>query len=92
MELPNDLVLLISAGIGFLVTNGLKALFPNLDISGVAAKVTAAVVTSVVALASWGLTFVPEQYRQVVSSIFTLIIVVLSAFGIHYSLKAQARG
>ena len=91
MELPNDLVLLLSAGIGFLVTNGLKALFPNLDISGVTAQVTAAVVTAVVVLANWGLSFIPEQYRPVVTSVFTLIVVVLSAFGIHYSLKAQKK-
>lgn len=89
-ELPNELVLLLSAGIGFLVTNGLKSLFPNLDISGTAAKITAAVVTCVVALANQGLALVPVEYQQIVTTVFTLIVVVLGAFGVHYSMKKMS--
>lgn len=88
-ELPNEIVVLIAAGIGFLVTNGLKALFPGVDISGVSAKVTAAAVTAVVALANWGLSFLPVEYREPAAAAFALIIAILSAYGIHYSLKAQ---
>jgi len=92
MELPNELVLLITAGVGFLVTNGLKALFPSLDISGVSAKLTAAAVTSVLVLINWGLSFVPVEFQQPVAAAFGLIVAVLTAYGIHYSLKSQAKG
>jgi predicted RND superfamily exporter protein len=88
MELPNELVVLISAGVGFLVTNGLKALFPAWDISGVSAKITAALVTCVVALGNQALAFVPAEYQQVVVTLFALIISILGAYGIHFTLKA----
>jgi ABC-type Na+ efflux pump permease subunit len=91
ITLPNEIVVLLAAGIGFLVTNGLKSLFPNWDISGSAAQITAAFVTVVVALANQGLALVPVQYQQVVLTVFTLIVTVLGAFGIHYSLKARAK-
>jgi ABC-type Na+ efflux pump permease subunit len=91
ITLPNEIVVLLAAGIGFLVTNGLKSLFPTWDISGSAAQITAAFVTVVVALANQGLALVPVQYQQVVLTVFTLIITVLGAFGIHYSFKSRAK-
>jgi hypothetical protein len=91
ITLPNEIVILISAGIGFLVTNGLKSLFPAWNISGVAAQITVALVTCVVALANQGLAFVPAQYQQVVVTAFTLIISILGAYGVHYSTN-RSRG
>lgn len=90
--LPVEIVTALSAVIGFLVTNGLKALFPSWDISGVAAKVTAALVTCVVALANQALLLVPEQYRPVVLTVFTLIIAILGAYGIHFTVKGSRVG
>ena len=87
ITLPNEIVILISAGIGFLVTNGLKSLFPNWDISGTAAQITVALVTCVVALANQGLAFIPPQYHQIVVTVFTLLVSILGAYGVHYSLK-----
>ena len=92
IELPQEIVLLITAGIAFLVTNGLKSLFPNWDISGAAAKITAAIVTCVIALVNQGLVYVPATYQPIVLTIFTLIVAVLGAYGIHYSLKPKAMG
>lgn len=89
ITLPNEIVVLIAAGIGFIVTNGLKSLFPKWDISGASAQVTAALVTCVVSLANMGLALIPEQYRPIAATIFTLLISVLGAFGIHYSLKSR---
>jgi len=89
MNLPNEIVVLIAAGIGFLVTNGLKSLFPKWDISGAASQITAALVTCVVALGNQLLAFVPAQYQQVVVTVFALIVSVLGAFGMHYTLKQQ---
>ena len=92
IELPQEIVLLITAGIAFLVTNGLKSLFPNWDISGAAAKITAAIVTCVIALVNQGLVYVPATYQPIVLTIFTLIVAVLGAYGIHYSLKPKVMG
>ena len=89
ITLPEELVLLIAAGVGFLVTNGLKALLPNIDISGTAAKITAALVTSVVALSNQGLALIPAQYQPIAVTLFSLVIAVLGAYGIHYSLKSR---
>lgn len=89
VELPSELVVLISAGVAFLVTNGLKALFPSWDISGVSAKITAALVTCVVALANQGLALVPAEFQQVVVTVFALIISILGAYGIHFTIKAS---
>ena len=92
VTLPNEIVLLLSAGIGFLVTNGLKSLFPSWNISGTASQITAALVTCLVALGNQGLALVPAQYQQVVLTVFTLIVSVLGAYGIHYSLKSKPQG
>ena len=89
ITLPNEIVIIISTGIGFLVTNGLKSLFPNWDIQGTAAQITVALVTCVVALVNQGLTFIPAQYSQIVVTLFTLIISILGAYGVHYSLNKQ---
>ena len=89
ITLPNEIVILISAGIGFLVTNGLKSLFPKWDISGAAAQITVALVTCVVALANQSLAFIPTQYHQIVVTVFTLLVSILGAYGVHYSLNKQ---
>jgi len=93
MQLPNEIVLLLSAGIGYLVTNGLKGLFPKWEISGSAAQITAALVTCMVALANQGLALVPPEYQQITLTVFTLIVSVLGAFGVHYAVaKFSAKG
>ena len=88
MELPQEITLLLAALIGFVVTNGLKALFPAWDITGVAAKITAALVTCAIALSEQGLAMVPAEYHTVVISIFALIVSVLGAYGIHFTIKS----
>lgn len=91
LEIPQEIVLLLFAVFGFLVTNGLKALFPAWDITGAAAKITAAIVTCIIALANMALALVPPEYKPVAVSIFTLVISVLGAYGIHYSMKAMKK-
>ncbi len=89
LELTQALVLVLTAIAGFLVTNGLKALFPKADISGVAARVTAGVVTSVIALINFGLSYVPAQFHDPVLALFGLIVSILGAAGIHYTIKTR---
>jgi len=87
MTVPEDIVVLLAAGIGFLVTNGLKSLFPNWDMSKATQQITAALVACVVALANQGLGYVPVEYQQIVLTVFTLVVSILGVFGVHYSLK-----
>ena len=91
LELSDALVLLLTAGIGFLVTNGLKSFLPGADISGVSAKVTAGIVTAFVALVNFGLGFVPVQYHEAVMAVFAVIVSILEAYGIHYSIRSAAK-
>jgi hypothetical protein len=90
MVLTPDLQLLIAAGIGFLVTAGLKDLSAWLgkDFSSLASAITGALVTMAVALANSLLALVPAQYQQAVALTMSLLVAVLSAFGIHGSLKS----
>lgn len=92
MVLPNEIVLLLEFGIGLLVTNGLKSLFPNVDISGSSAKVTAALVMICVTLSNQLLAFVPAQFQPVASTLFGLIVAILGAYGLHYTLKSRNSG
>lgn len=89
---PNEIQLLLAAGVGFLVTNGLKSLSQLLgkDISGWAAAITASVVTGIVAFANSLLSAVPAANQETVVILFTLLVSILGAFGAHYSLKAKA--
>ncbi len=89
ITIPQELVLVIAAGIGYLVTNGLKSLFPNANIQGTASQITAAVVTTVVALGNQLLLFVPAPYQPAVLAGFTLVLAILGAYGIHYSVKSR---
>lgn len=86
--LPSYLELLLAAGVGFLVTNGLKSF--GLDVSGYPAKITAGLVTSLVAFVNTLLQFVPEGAREPVGVIFLLIASIFSAYGIHYTQKAKS--
>jgi hypothetical protein len=87
VTLPDPLVLLIAAGVGFLVTNGLKALLPKADIAGTAAQITAAVVTGLVAFINQLLALIPSAYQEPTAIGLTLLISIVGAFGIHYTLK-----
>lgn len=86
--LPSYLELLLAAGVGFLVTNGLKSF--GLDVSGFPARITAGLVTAFVAFINTLLQYVPDAAREPVGVIFLLIASIFSAYGIHYSQKEKA--
>ena len=90
MVLSPDLQLLIAAGLGFLVTAGLKDLSSWLgtDFSSLASAITATLVTLAVALSNALLSMVPAQYQPVVATVMTLIVAVFAAFGIHGTIKS----
>jgi len=90
LTLPDALQGLIAVGVGFLVTQGLKAMFVKngLDLSGVAAQITGGIVTSIIAFGNFLLSLVPAAYVDPVSIILTLIVSLFGVAGLHYSYSA----
>jgi hypothetical protein len=90
LVLPDALTGLIALGIGFLVTQGMKAISQKFggDLSGYAAMITAGLVTSIVAFGNSLLSLVPAAYTEPVSIVLTLIVSLFGVFGLHYSYSA----
>lgn len=89
VELPSPLQAIIAAGIGFLVTAGLKSLsvLLNKDISGWGSVITGGLVTSTVYFFNAILSSVPEVAQPSVAVGLTLLVSVLSAYGIAATVK-----
>lgn len=89
VELPMPLQALIAAGIGFLVTAGLKSLSTLLksDISGWGSVITGGLTTSVIFFFNALLSSVPEAAQPSVAIALTLLVSILSAFGIARTIK-----
>lgn len=85
VAVPEDFKVILAGAIGWIVTEGLKALgkLVNVDLSGNAAAVTGALVTAFVFFSDLLLAKIPPQYDPVVSSVFALLVAILSAYGIH---------
>ena len=91
IELPLELQALIAAGVGYLVTQGLKSLSTLLkaDLSGWSAAITASVVTTVVYFFHAILSAVPVEAQPSVSIFLMLIVSILGAFGVHSAVKGK---
>ncbi len=89
VELPMPLQALIAAGIGFLVTAGLKSLSTLLksDISGWGSVITGGLTTSVIFFLNALLSAVPEPAQPSVAVGLTLLVTILSAFGLARTVK-----
>jgi FtsH-binding integral membrane protein len=89
LELSPDLQALLFAGVTFLVTEGLKALGPflKIDISGAKSVVVAALVGVLLLLVNGWLALIPPEYHEVARSVMSLVVVVLSSFGVHKTVK-----
>jgi len=87
--LPTELEALLAAGIGFLVTAGLKSLSSLLgkDLGGWAAVLTASIVTTVVYFFNALLSAVPAAAAPSVAIALMLLVSILSAFGVHKTVK-----
>ena len=83
VQLPDKLVGLISIGVIYLVTEGLKALGSvfKVDISGGGSVIAAALTTAVVAFLNGWLALVPAAWAPVANQILTLIVLLLGAGG-----------
>lgn len=92
MELPNELIVLITAAVGggvtWLVVEGFKGLSEALgkDLSTfakvAAGIIAAASVGTIIALANAALGFVPVEYQPLAAQILGLIVMVFGAMGI----------
>ena len=91
VKLPPELESLIFAGVVFLVTEGLKVVsgWFGFDLTKAAAAIAAGIVAAIVALLNGLLGVIPVEFSSVAQSIFSLVIVVLGAFGIHRQFKRK---
>lgn len=89
VQLPLEIQAIVAAGIGFLVTAGLKSLSVLLkkDISGWASVVTGGLVTSTVYFLNAILSTVPDAAQPSVAIGLTLLVSILSAFGVAATIK-----
>jgi len=96
LELDPNLQALILAGVTYIVVEGLKSLGGvfNIDLSGAATAVTAAVMAVVLAGLSGVLAWIPPQYHEVAQVVMSLIVVIFGSFGVHGIVKKNraARG
>ena len=93
VELPNELKALLGIIVTMLVTEILKWLGGqlNVDLSGYAAQVTAALVGSVLVLVDAVFSNVPTEVAPIVNSVLGLIVVVLGSFGAYKVLLASKK-
>lgn len=99
MELPQELVVLITAfvggGVTWLVVEGFKGFSEAIgkDLSTfakvAAGIVSASVVTAIVALANAALSFVPVEYQPLAAQVLSLIVMVFGAMGIQRGRKSK---
>jgi len=89
VTLPTELEALLAAGIGYLVTQGLKSLSTLLgkDLSGWGAALTAAIVTTTVLFFDALLSAVPAAAAPSVTIALMLLISILGAFGVYKTVK-----
>jgi len=99
MELPNELVVLITAVVGayitWLVVEGFKGLGEAVgkDLSTfakvAAGIVSASAITAIIALANAALGFVPVEYQPIVAQVLSLIVMVVGAMGVQRRAKPK---
>ncbi len=93
ISLPEELKALIAVFVTLAVTQALKwcSAQLNVDLSGYAAQVTAALVGSILVLINAAFTNVPAELAPIVQSLLGLAVVVLGAFGA-YNLLLKKKG
>ena len=89
LELPQELVLVLSGFIGFVVAEGLQSLsrLVGRDLSGEAAGLSAALVSLAVASINGALLHVPPEFVPYVQGVIAFLVVVLAPFAIHSALN-----
>jgi len=88
-ELPSEAVVLITLGVGFLVTQGVKGLLANfgIDLSGKAAALTAVIVGAIVIFINGFVGLFPLDVQETVVVVLQAVVGILGMFGIHKTVK-----
>jgi hypothetical protein len=83
VELPAELKTLLAIAITVVVTEILKFLGAklNVDLSGYAAQVTAALVGSVLVMINAAFSNIPAELAPIVNQVLVLVVIVLGSFG-----------
>ncbi len=91
IELPNELKALLGIVLTMTVTEILKWIGGklNVDLSGYAAQVTAALVGAVLVLINAVFSNIPAEFAPIVQSLLGLVVVVLGSFGAYKVLLAS---
>lgn len=99
LTIPAAVELFLTAGIGFLLTNGLKSLSKALkanryftwfpDLSGLATTSTTMIITVLILFGNAILAAFPADWVPVARAVFQVIGVAIAAMGIHYTVKGK---
>ncbi len=96
IEIPQELIALLSVFLTVIITQVLKSLgeMLNYPLEGFAAQVTASVVAAVLVFANAALSNVPVEFAAVANSVLRLVVVLLAAFGVYDNFvgKGSAKG
>mgnify|MGYP006328428565 CR=1 FL=1 len=87
MKLPIEIQVALSGLIAMVVTEGVKVVFKK-DLPELAKILTAGVLTTIFALSEYFLGLVPVEFQATVSAVFSLVISLFGAFGLHRMYKA----
>lgn len=89
VELPSELIVLLGAGIAFLVGEGLQSLsrLLGIDLSGHVAAIAAAVTALLVAALNGLLGLIPVEYLPYVKGLLAFLVIVFAPAGVHSVLK-----
>ncbi len=93
MELPPELIAVLSALVGMLVAEGLQQLsrLVGRDLSGQVTAITAAVVGLLVASVNGLLANVPPQYEAFVNGLLAFLVIVLGPMALHSFLSKMRK-
>ena len=82
----------VAALLTFLLTNGIKALFGlfGVEVAGKWAAVVAALVGAVLFFGQGIVGGLEPGVREIVVQVLNALVVILGAFGVHYSIKSAA--
>lgn len=93
LELPVELIGLLSALVGMLVAEGLQSLgkLVKIDLSGQATAITSMLVGLLVASVNGALAMIPAEYVPYVQAVLTGLVIIFVPAGIHSVLKKRAK-
>ena len=89
IQVPVELQALLVVALTYLVTEGLKIVsgWFHGDLSGAASVIAAGLVAAVLGFANALLALIPPEFEPIANAVMQLLIVLLSAMGVHRTLR-----